>query len=261
MAMDIFVSVGRTYTKKQEVFVKALESFLRDNKLNPVMVGRNRFAAENVLGTIRAEMKKCSGTVIIAFERLRVDAGTEFPGAEPLVDAPHDSMEPLPAAGRQITTPWNQIEASMAYTLGHPLLVVVEKGTHAEGLLEERNGWFVQRVALEPAAFTTTQFKGVFLDWLERLKAPRDETSLLDPAHMGVWQLLGRLSVPSLWATGAALVGLLMATAGAGYYVRDFMVKLQVPQVAQEHADGGKGSALGGPAIHKAGAAAKDSGP
>src|SRR5262249_33615502 len=154
----------------QETFVKAFETLLRDNGLTPQAVGRNRFTAANVLEEIRSTMKACSGTVVLAFERLRVDAGLEFPGAEALEDAPHGAVEPRAAAGRRLPTPWNHIEAGMASLLGHPLLVVVEEGIHQDGLLEERYGWFVQRIAFEPSALASRQFRGVFDDWIQRMK-------------------------------------------------------------------------------------------
>ena len=43
-----------------------------------------------------------------------------------------------------LPTVWNQIEAAMAYTLGRPLLVIVEDGLVSEGLLEGKYDWIVQ---------------------------------------------------------------------------------------------------------------------
>jgi hypothetical protein len=123
MAIDVFVSVGRPGTPEQEQFVAAFETFLRQNQLNPRLVGRNEFSADQPLKFIQRVMGECTGTIVLALERIRVATGTELYGEsrnQPIVDA-------------RIPTVWNQIEAAMAYTLRQPLLVIVEKGLRCEG--------------------------------------------------------------------------------------------------------------------------------
>ena len=68
-------------------------------------------------------MQECVGTVIIAYERIHLATAVEKRG----------SPKEKPLDGLNLPTVWNQIEATMAYTLGHPLLVLVEKGLKYEG--------------------------------------------------------------------------------------------------------------------------------
>lgn len=164
MAIDIFISVGRTFTKQHEEFVSALEDFLRSNGMNPRAVGRNEFAHKNPLKFVDEVMSQCSGTIIIAFERVHVAEGAERRG----------SPDEQPLHNQNITTAWNQVEAAMAYTHGHSLFVIVEQGCRTEGLLESGYDWYVQRVEMSRDTLTTKAFVGSFMNWKneiqERLK-------------------------------------------------------------------------------------------
>lgn len=74
-------------------------------------------------------------------------------------------------ACRLIPTVWNQIEATMAYTLGHPLLVVVEDGLKYEGLLETGYDWYVMHIKPNESLLASAEFQGVFADWKRRVLA------------------------------------------------------------------------------------------
>jgi hypothetical protein len=73
-----------------------------------------------------------------------------------------------PLDGLNLPTAWNQIEATMAYTLGHPLLVLVENGLKSEGLLETGYDWYVQWIDLDVAVLSDHVFLAVFADWKKR---------------------------------------------------------------------------------------------
>ena len=113
-----------------------------------------------------------------------------------------------------LPTPWNHIEAAMAYGRGHPLLVIVERRLKSEGLLEQGYDWFVQRVDVSSAALTTLEFNGVLADWKARVEerhkkkidsAAKEES----PAEWTVVRLLGALRPGQLWSVAAALAVLL----------------------------------------------------
>lgn len=137
------------------------EVFLRGRGLTPHTVGRNRFTAGAPLQTIMGDMSTSAGTAIVAFERKRVDSGIEL-GALGKDDAD--------LSGARYPTVWNQIEAAMAYTLGHPLFVVVEEGLRSEGLLERGYDWWVQSVTIGPGVMEGAEFLGIFADWQTRVE-------------------------------------------------------------------------------------------
>jgi len=158
MSMKIFLSVGRTSTQSQEDFVRAIEGHLKANGFIPQTVGRTYFSSLQPLKTIDTLMRECCGTVIIAFERLYLAEATERRG----------SAQQCAVNNVKLPTVWNQIEATIAYMVGHPLLVLVERGIKSEGLLEKGYDWYVQWVELDTAVLTNPEFVGVFEDWKKR---------------------------------------------------------------------------------------------
>ena len=208
MSQDIFLSVGGTANIEQEKFVLAVENRLRAEGLNPNTVGRNTFSVDAPLKTVEELMDRCVGTVVLALERSYFPEGIEKRGG----DNEHAiSKIALP-------TPWNHIEAAMAYSRKLPLLVIVQDGLKHEGLLEPGYDWYVQSIPLDEAYLSSAQFNGVLASWKEKVKA-RSETQgaasidvTPDPSRMTVSEILGRLKPSHLWSV---LVALCAALAGA----------------------------------------------
>jgi hypothetical protein len=155
MPINVFLSVGRASTPEQEQFTTALEKYLVSNGLTPQTVGRTYFKNQQPLKSVAECMANCTGTIILAFERLYIQDGIERRGSK------HQN----PIGNLTLPTVWNQIEAAMAYILGHPLLVLVENGIKSEGLLEHGYDWYVKWIELQDTAFVEPEFVGVFTDW------------------------------------------------------------------------------------------------
>jgi hypothetical protein len=203
----VFVSVGATATAEQESFVRSIEDRLRSESLIPKTVGRNTFSADAPLKAITELMDKCSGIVVIALERSFFPAGVEKRGG------PRQGN----LADTRLPTPWNHIEAAMAYTKHLPLLVIVEDGLKAEGLLEPGYDWYVQTLPLAEAALGSNEFNGVLADWKKKVLArvPRGPQAL-NPAELAIADLLGALRPVQLWSVTIALAGLLAGAFSLG---------------------------------------------
>lgn len=206
MSKNVYLSVGRTYTQAQADFVSEFEQRLRAAGLTPQTVGRTHYKNRDPLRTIADCMRDCEGAVILAFERIHIDAGHEMRGGP----------NPLSVAGQNLPTVWNQIEAAMAYTLGRPLLVVVEPGLRSEGLLQHGYDWYIITAQLTSALFSSPEFIGVLDDWKGHLSpvAPADAS---DVAQLSVGDLLKRLKPGQLWATLVAIAGMVAAAATIAY--------------------------------------------
>lgn len=215
MTIDVFISVGSTKKPEQEAFIQAVEQFLRDNGLNPRCVGRTDFSSVQPLKFIEQIMSQCSGTVIIALERIHIQNGLEKRGS---------NAEKL-LSNVNISTVWNQIEAGMAYLLGHPLLVIVERGLRTEGLLEPGYDWYIQSVDINNSTLHSREFAGVFADWKRRVEefhTNKDKKKLssqaaIDPEKLTVSQIFGALKPAQLWAIVGTLVGALTAVSVSAY--------------------------------------------
>jgi hypothetical protein len=210
VALDVFVSVGRTSTQEQEQFTQRVLEFLRANNLNPEVVGRTAFSSKQPLQHVQELMVRCHGTVVIAFERIFIERGVEQRGSA--------SAKTLEASS--VPTVWNQLEAAMAYCHEHPLLVIVEQGLRSEGLLERGYDWHVQSVNLRPDALSTPEFQGVFADWRQRVEqrsnSPKKSREL-DAEKLKLVDLWRSLTVKQAWAAGIAIVVAFSGVAGTAY--------------------------------------------
>jgi hypothetical protein len=156
-------------------------------------------------------MKECSGAIVVAFERIHIEKGSEKRGTADETDI----------SGLNVPTVWNQIEAALAYAHHRPLLVLVEKGLKCEGLLETGYDWWVQRIDFDPSSLVTPEFTQIFNDWKTRCsQAPDLQPASVPPksaADLSVGELLGSLKVTQLWAVLGALAGLIAAIAATAY--------------------------------------------
>lgn len=207
--MNVFVSVGSSANPAHEAFVRAVEDRLRAEGLTPLTVGRNYFTSDSPFIGVNKLMDDCRGVVVIALERIHVDSATEKRGSKAegrLVDV-------------KLATPWNQIEATLAYSRKLPLLVLVEDGVRQDGLLEQGFDWYVLSTPIEPAALATSEFNGVLASWTRKLAsapvAPAAATPA-NPADMTVGQLLGALKPAQLWSLLGALAAAFAATFALG---------------------------------------------
>ena len=211
MPINIFVSVGRTSTPEQEKFVLAIEQYLKNNGFEPRIVGRTDFSSLQPLKFIENLMHQCSGTVIIAFERIYIRDGIEKRGNTTEI-AMRDAVLP---------TVWNQIEAAIAYVLGHPLLVIVENGIRSEGLLETGYDWYVQWVELDAKTLNTREFGGVFGDWKNRVenfqKMGNKKSQTVEPENLTIGQILASLKPTQLWIVIITLIGAISAIATTAF--------------------------------------------
>lgn len=98
--INVFQSVGSVSSKKQDAFVKAIEYKVRSEGFEPMTVGRNIFSDESPLKAVNKLMGDCSGTIVIALERIYFPEGIEHRNGPN--ETTHKEIK-LPTA-------WNQVE-------------------------------------------------------------------------------------------------------------------------------------------------------
>lgn len=193
---DVFLSVGAASTPRQEKFIADVEGRLRSDGLIPNTVGRTAFSTDTPIKSSRDLMARCSGTIVLALERLYFPSGIEKRGGDHQTDL----------ADVKVPTPWNHIEAALAYGRGHPLMVIVENGLRADGVLEKGNDWYVMNVTVDSASLTTPEFNGVLADFRNKVLAARKHSiALEDVSSMTLSTLIGGLKPSQLWAAVTAL--------------------------------------------------------
>lgn len=142
-----------------EPFEKGLDNFynlLRANELNPRTVGRSDYPSKSPLDEVVGLLKKCQGTIVLGVPQIDVQTGKV-------------KGEDIPG-GFQLCTEWNHIEAALAHSLGHPLLVIHHlKGSR--GIFDRGAGnYFLHQVDLsDPSWPIAAGIAGALSNWKSEL--------------------------------------------------------------------------------------------
>jgi len=116
--LSVFVSRPNDLTSVQRATWESVENFLRHRSLMPRIIGSTDFPNGPPLEAVVQVMRRCHGAIILGFRQMLVrDGAYKFSTEKEQV-----------ATGVYLPTPWNQIEAGIAYQLGLPLLIVKEEG-------------------------------------------------------------------------------------------------------------------------------------
>lgn len=128
-AIPIFVSVGRHYKSEEAVLTGRVSDALREFGAEPLTLPREQWNRRSPLQAISRLMRQCDGVLVIAFTRMRYEAGYEWP----------DSPQQASVGVRDVATVWLHIEAALSFAYGLPTLVLTERRLHAEGLLNPKH--------------------------------------------------------------------------------------------------------------------------
>lgn len=154
---NIFLSRPTKVTERQSEFILNLEGRLTSAGLIPQTVGVNQFGNEAPLMTVRRLMEQCHGAVVLGLAQLRVITGIAKPGT---------SAE-RPVRSLYLPTPWNQLEAGIAFALDLPLLILHEEGVQPDGIFDPQIGdRFVHQTDLSLEWLDTDAFLQPFQQWM-----------------------------------------------------------------------------------------------
>lgn len=211
MSYKVFISKGNKANTEQREFVDAILNSLKTVELDPMIMEENKWDHEQPLRAIRKDMKECCGAVIIAFTR------TKFPSG---IEIRKDKTEKL--TNISLPTPWNHIEASMAYAYEIPLLVIAENGLKSEGLIEDSYDWRVYWTDLDPNIVMTEKFKGFLNSWkkaVEEFSKQKHEriNERVSPDKITISTLCKSMPILQLCELLVAMVTILSVVATASY--------------------------------------------
>jgi hypothetical protein len=160
---NVFISMGFPYTESQKGFLDALIELLRSCDIEPRAMNKIDYPTGSPLKDISRVLRECHGAIVVAFERTYFESGLE--------------KQQTPLKSVRYATPWNQIEASLAFGLGIPLFVLMEPGLREEGLLEQKFDWYVDRVTISAAALSDKDVRNRIMAWcrhVQTAKAPEN---------------------------------------------------------------------------------------
>ena len=198
---NIFLSIGRPYNDKYKEFTEALIKFGRDRGFNLQSVGYNVGTHNRPLVKIGEVLGNSKGAIIVAFSRIHL-----IEGSEKEVNLPES----------HITTPWNQIEAAMAYVKNLPMLVISEKGLKKEGLIEIGNDWYVNEMEMTPKSLEEKTFELSFEEWANAVRSTKRKPMENISEKMTISELFSQITVAKIIGLIIAFLTLLVGTFSAG---------------------------------------------
>lgn len=207
----IFLSRGTPYTHAQVKFYEDLEEILRDRcDFDPRILSKNEYAPGNPLRKIKDVMSTCSGVLIVAMERKQVTSGAERRSSE------FEEHPEVPLSNAVYPTPWNQIEAAMAYSLGLPIFVLAEQNIRLEGLFSITDGWGVHKFDLDNSNPGT--FAPYLRSWKEEVIEPTIKNKNPKVTDIQAIKLKDLPSVLSLQIIGT-MTGVVVAAFSLGVWM------------------------------------------
>jgi hypothetical protein len=212
---NIFISMSFPYLPTHSEFLDGLISFLQDHDMTPRVMNRTDFLPGNPLPEISRVLQECDGAIVFAFERLYFPSGVER----------RRSPSEVELKDITCTTPWNQIEAAMAYQLGIPILVFSERGLRCDGLLEEKYDWYVERVDIRKESLGASDVRARLQEWCRRVK--QNSRIKSEGVSISEGTTISDLAKHLTLKTAAQIIFLLSATfslgLGAGQYLPQYL--------------------------------------
>lgn len=128
--IPIFLSYPNPHRAAQQEFIDRVARELEHRSLEPRTLRVNSYDLNGPLKTIRHLLMESSGLIAIAFRRTHIRQGCANYGSD------IQERRAYRINDQWLTSPWVQIESSMAYQINLPILVAIEQGVIQEGLLE-----------------------------------------------------------------------------------------------------------------------------
>ena len=214
---NVFVSMGFPYTESHRGFLDALIELLRSCDVEPRVMNKTDYPTRNPLTDISQVMRECHGAIVVAFERTYFESGLE--------------KQQIALKSVRYTTPWNQIEASLAFALGIPIIVLMESGLPEEGLLEQKYDWYVDRVSISAAALSDKDVRNRIMAWCRHLQTANvpENRGKID-AEMTIKALMQMLTLKSAGALavlvfGIFVLGVLIGRSAVGTFLLNLVGK------------------------------------
>ncbi len=125
--------------------------------MNPRTIGQSDYPNESPLDEVIKLMKKCEGTIVLGIPQIEIKTGN-LKGKEinNIID---------------LGTEWNHIEAALAYSIGHPLLIIhhnnVQRGIFDRGACNT----FLHEVDMNNSSWSISkEISGALINWKNNLR-------------------------------------------------------------------------------------------
>jgi len=160
MFIDIFVSRPNNLDENQEKTMERIEQILKERGMRARTIGKTDFPNVSPMKAVEQLMLRCSGAVILGFPQTLIQKGISKPGTD----------NEATIKNTLLPTPWNHIEASMAFMLGLPLLVIRNQGIEGGIFDIGTTGNFIHTFQLDNEVWIAKpSFIQPFNDWYKEV--------------------------------------------------------------------------------------------
>lgn len=155
---NIFLSMPTELSEKETETVHKISEVLKCRGIKLRTIGVTDFTNETPMEAIKEIMEQCTGAIILGFTQIKVEKGIKKP----------ETKKEMALECYNIATPWNQIEAAMAYMLDLPLFIIKDNGIDGGIFDPGVTSKFIHEFDLkEQGWLETAQFLQPFNKWYE----------------------------------------------------------------------------------------------
>lgn len=159
MSQNVFIRRPTVIGPKFENAYADFEKYIRRLKLLPCRLGADNYTLDAPLMGVIDLMKRCQGAVILGYPQYECSAAIAKSGKQ----QQHLAM--------MFPTPWNHIEATLAFRQRIPVLILAHEGVSGGVFDHGVTGQFVLVMDLILINWhKSKEFQGVFREWKSRLK-------------------------------------------------------------------------------------------
>jgi len=154
---SIFVSKPSALSAERAAFWVCLQKLLKDRGLEPRTLGESDFPNSAPVNAVAKLMHQCEGAVILGFVQTHIKFGLFKP--ETPIEHVIDNW--------YLPTPWNQIEAGMAFALHLPCLIIREAGVRGGVFEIGSTDKFIHQAVMDQAWLDSPAFLGPLNEWYD----------------------------------------------------------------------------------------------
>ena len=160
--IPVFFSLGTPHKLEQLEYVEQLKAHIKKYDIELIALDDDDWDEMDPLDPIRKKMLKCSGCLVLAMERYFVEEGINKRG----------SKQESKIENQNYTTPWTHIEATMAYILDLPFIILKEDSLKSEGMIDDQLfEWRIVKInPKNPKELGEYPVKQFIRMWVEEIK-------------------------------------------------------------------------------------------
>lgn len=160
--IPVFFSLGSPHKESQVEYVEKLKEHLSKYQVGLISLEEGDWDNLDPLSPIRRKMEKCCGCLSLAMERSFVKEGI----------VKRESHQEKAITNQSFATPWMHIEATLAYQLELPFLILKEKDIRSEGMLDDSLfEWRIVKIdPTKPQELEEYPIKSFIRMWVEEIK-------------------------------------------------------------------------------------------